>query len=305
LEKDAWVVWTIERLFSGPDAPSLVFKGGTSLSKAHHVIRRFSEDIDVTYDIRALLGERAGSGIPPSRSQAGKWTHAVREQLPTWISATVVPQLHEALSRYGIEGVELDHDYETVSLRYKPVAEIAYIQPIVRIEFGARSTGEPVVQLPVVCDAEEHLTAEGVSFPRVTPRVMAAERTFWEKATSMHVFCVRGTFRGGDRFARHWYDVAKLDQSGHVDEALADSAIGEDVALHKGLFFIEPGVDYVAAVRGGLNIIPTGDPLATLKADYKLMVESNMFMEVEPDTFDEIIASCQSIQDKVNDRTKS
>lgn len=45
LEKDIWVVWALRHLFAGPYAEHLVFKGGTSLSKAYGVIRRFSEDL--------------------------------------------------------------------------------------------------------------------------------------------------------------------------------------------------------------------------------------------------------------------
>ena len=48
LEKDIWVVWSLHQLFAGPYAEHLVFKGGTSLSKAYGVIRRFSEDVDMT-----------------------------------------------------------------------------------------------------------------------------------------------------------------------------------------------------------------------------------------------------------------
>lgn len=54
LEKDVWVVWALETLFRSPLGEHLVFKGGTSLSKAYQAIRRFSEDIDLTYDIRAI-----------------------------------------------------------------------------------------------------------------------------------------------------------------------------------------------------------------------------------------------------------
>ena len=57
LEKDAWVVWTLQTLVDSPFGNHLVFKGGTSLSKAYKAIQRFSEDIDVTYDIRVLAGE--------------------------------------------------------------------------------------------------------------------------------------------------------------------------------------------------------------------------------------------------------
>lgn len=79
LEKDVWVVWTLEVLFNAPFAEQLVFKGGTSLSKAYRIIRRFSEDIDITYDIRAIVPELVGPGrgnacLPtPGRSAASRW----------------------------------------------------------------------------------------------------------------------------------------------------------------------------------------------------------------------------------------
>jgi hypothetical protein len=52
LEKDVWVVWTLDILFRAGFRDALVFKGGTSLSKAFGIIDRFSEDVDLTYDIR-------------------------------------------------------------------------------------------------------------------------------------------------------------------------------------------------------------------------------------------------------------
>jgi predicted nucleotidyltransferase component of viral defense system len=50
VEKDFWVCWTLDALFNGlePANPRLLFKGGTSLSKAFGLIPRFSEDIDIT-----------------------------------------------------------------------------------------------------------------------------------------------------------------------------------------------------------------------------------------------------------------
>nr|WP_315393131.1 nucleotidyl transferase AbiEii/AbiGii toxin family protein [uncultured Duganella sp.] len=51
LEKDVWVLWALRHLFSGPHAEHLVFKGGTSLSKAYGVIRRFSRHGNVTHII--------------------------------------------------------------------------------------------------------------------------------------------------------------------------------------------------------------------------------------------------------------
>ena len=51
-EKDIWIVATLGVLFDAPFGKHLIFKGGTSLSKVWRAISRFSEDVDITYDIR-------------------------------------------------------------------------------------------------------------------------------------------------------------------------------------------------------------------------------------------------------------
>jgi hypothetical protein len=60
IEKDFWVCWTLDALFNGLQAggPRLLFKGGTSLSKAYGLISRFSEDIDITV-FRDDIGQAA------------------------------------------------------------------------------------------------------------------------------------------------------------------------------------------------------------------------------------------------------
>ena len=61
LEKDVWVVWALRALFEDPVGAHLVFKGGTSLSKAHQLIERFSEDIDVNRRLGVTPGLLAQS----------------------------------------------------------------------------------------------------------------------------------------------------------------------------------------------------------------------------------------------------
>jgi hypothetical protein len=87
LEKDIWVVWALDGLFASPLGEHLVFKGGTSLSKGYDIIKRFSEDIDLTYDVRQLIPDLAKGDppIPATNSQADKWTKAVREKLVVWV----------------------------------------------------------------------------------------------------------------------------------------------------------------------------------------------------------------------------
>ncbi len=77
LEKDIWVVATLGALYNAPFAEQLTFKGGTSLSKAWHAIRRFSEDIDITFDIRAfapdLVSGTGNEGVLVGSSCGARW----------------------------------------------------------------------------------------------------------------------------------------------------------------------------------------------------------------------------------------
>ena len=57
IEKDFWVCWVLGRIFGNAGlSKRLLFKGGTSLSKAYKLIERFSEDIDLILDWRAAAG---------------------------------------------------------------------------------------------------------------------------------------------------------------------------------------------------------------------------------------------------------
>ena len=132
------------------------------------------------------------------------------------------------------EGEKLLIDYEATA------AGSGYVAPSVMLEFGARSTGEPASLRDVVCDASGPI--DGMIFPKARPRVMHAERTFWEKATAALVFCLQARLRG-DRYARHWHDVVRLDEAGFAEAAFADRELAKSVARHKSMFFAEKAAD--------------------------------------------------------------
>ena len=75
----------------------------------------------------------------------------------------------------------------------------------------------------------------GVHFPEAKPLVMSAERTIWEKATAAHVFCLQGRLRG-QRYSRHWFDLAAIGKTPHFEAASTDAGLAEDVARHKSIF---------------------------------------------------------------------
>ena len=198
LEKDIWVVATLEILFGASFAGHLIFKGGTSLSKVWHAIRRFSEDVNITYDIRAFAPDLvAGAGdeaLPPTRSQQKRWTRAIRARLLEWVRDQASPIVKEGLARAGF-AAEVRAEGDRLHIRYEPLfKETDFVRPVVKVEFGARSTGEPHTTRPVVCDAAAYLP--DLAFPETCPSTMLAERTFWEKATAVHVYCCQQRRRG-------------------------------------------------------------------------------------------------------------
>ena len=152
LDKDVWVVWVLEVLCQAPFATHLVFKGGSSLSKAYQIIRRFSEDVDLTYDIRVLAPDLVGGDaepLPLNRSQEKRWTKEIRTRLPLWINDQVVPLISRALSGQRLSA-RLSTEGEKVFIEYEPVAKgSGYTRPTVMLEFGARSTGEPCEMRPI------------------------------------------------------------------------------------------------------------------------------------------------------------
>ena len=305
LEKDIWVVQTLAVLFESPFGESLVFKGGTSLSKAYHAIRRFSEDVDITYDIRRfapeLVTEVGGDALPPTRSQERRWTRLIRSRLAEWTGDEAVPAIREGLARGGFPA-RLRADGDRVHVGYQPLFDdYGFVQPEVLVEFGARSTGEPRQERRIECDAAPSIP--DVRFPSATPSVMLAERTFWEKATAIHVFCRRRRHRG-ESLSRHWHDLVRLDDAGYADRAFADRRLARSVARHKSIFFAEKDragcwIDYDAAVSGALTLCPEGPLYDTLADDYERMRRDGM-LDADTQRFEDVISRCQDIERRAN-----
>lgn len=293
-------------LFESSLASDLSFKGGTSLSKAYKIIDRFSEDVDLTYDVRKLIADviDGNRDLPTSRSQAAKWTKAVRRRLPAWIAANVQPVIEAALARD-----QLDAKVETggiandkLFLHYPALAQgTGYVSPVVTLEFGGRSTGEPHQVIPVVCTMDGQLS--DVSFPAALPVVMTVARTFWEKATAAHVYSAGGRVRG-ERYSRHWHDLAAIGRSRYFGDAISDDAVAMAVARHKSFFFVEKDtdgavIDHFAATDGRLRIVPEGAAREALAADYAAMLDDEVILG-DAVSFDRLMQVCREVETKVN-----
>ena len=315
IEKDFWVCWTLDALFNHLPAggPRLLFKGGTSLSKAFGLISRFSEDIDITV-FREDIGETAS--VETLEAMSGKKRQAKLDAIKQACQGYIGGPFMEHLSTYFRDTleraqigqrpkVELDLDdtsQQSLLLWYPSVlaATDGYIRPAVKIECGAKSALDPnsaQALRPYIADdlPELDLTVSNV----VT---VDAERTFWDKIVILHGlrnwFDRRGVLRGGgQRVSRHYYDVYQLLASGTGEAALADAELGHDCVRHARMFFNSPNLSLATASPGTFALTPADPMIADLRRDYAAM-SGMIFGDVPP--FDAVVDSIGKLEVRLN-----
>ncbi|MFO1477802.1 MAG: nucleotidyl transferase AbiEii/AbiGii toxin family protein [Verrucomicrobiota bacterium] len=312
VEKDFWVCWTLRELFALPDiGDHLTFKGGTSLSKAWGLIQRFSEDIDLVVDKEALgFGGDAAPEKSSSKKKRRERLEALMEASRRWVQGKLQPALAGRIaSSLGESGWKIEVDPDMADgqclLFHHPSAfppgAAGYVRPVVKIELGARSDDWPYVQKSI-----QPYVAE--LFPALVPdaafaaRVIAAERTFWEKACLLH----EETFRPANkprklRMARHYYDLWCLLRAGVGDRAVTDNSLFKRVAEHREIFFRHTWVDYSKHRPGTFRLLPPENQLADWRADYQQMLGPMFFGEVP--TFDDIMAVVGEFEKQFNQRS--
>lgn len=314
IEKDFWVCWTLRRVFNLADPPAgLLFKGGTSLSKVFQVIDRFSEDVDLSFD-------RAGLGFAgekdPQRAATGKGRRRGLEALADACRRVTreqfLPQLRQAFTEalagtpdqaWSLELIEDEPDGPTLLFTYPqnrpaPAAsEPPYISPTVRLELGARSDHWPAVMATVTPYAAIDFPGP-FKDPRSQVKTLAAERTFWEKATILHAWChapADKAFR--DRQSRHYYDLVRLYEHESGKAAIKNIELLLKVAEHKRTFFAASWARYADAKPGTLRLVPPENRLPMLEQDYRKMHE--MFFG-EPPPFEQLIDVLRQIEREIN-----
>ncbi len=312
VEKDYWVTWTLDLLFSGPYADLLTFKGGTSLSKAYGVVDRFSEDVDLTIDrslialdpTKSLEVPDLGTAQRTKRNKAFdiKTSDFITQEFVPWLDAEI--QEHLA-SRAGDTPPTLRFDEDDpLNLffdypRNPDAEEDAYIKPFVRLELGARGDRSPQTQQIVKSYIEEEFP-ETFKDTKPTPvNVLAIERTFWEKLTILHSVCCRPEDKPPrERFSRHYYDVHHLAQDTElVKRAIEDTALLEAIVENKRAYFFESWDWYPTAKRGTFRLVPSAEQQEFLSRDYNAM--QHMVFGDKPE-FPEIIKILKWLEERIN-----
>lgn len=210
IEKDYWATEVLRAATSRIDgADALVFKGGTSLSKAFAIIERFSEDID-------LLVVTALEGNPRKRL-----LRAIADR-PSVSLGTVHTREREG------------RGYLNARYTHPTRARVDFLAPGVLLEMGCRGGPAPNEQRQV--ESLMAAAAEGVAtgarsdyvdLDAFEVTVLAPQRTLAEKLAFAHH---RATVRDLDalqRGARHLYDIYRLLHHDQTLIALRDGAIAE------------------------------------------------------------------------------
>jgi hypothetical protein len=128
--------------------------------------------------------------------------------------------------------------------------------------------------------------------------VLAAERTFWEKATVLHMWYHAPADRKfRDRQSRHYYDVVRLYQHDLGKAAVRDTELLLKVARHKEVFFPAAWARYTDARPGTLRLVPPDSGLQELEQDYRKMRE---MIFGEPLAFEQVLKVLCEIERQVN-----
>ena len=301
LEKDVWVCWALQHLFAMPGAIPMAFKGGTSLSKVFNAIKRFSEDIDVTLDYRVLVQNANPFQEGISRSQIKKIDDALRDAVSEYTHNNVLPRFNQLITDQfgkGRYAVELRDEGEKLEIHYEPLFASTNMLDHILVEFGGRNAIVP----SAVCKVVPYIASElpTLLLPEAAAQVLAGARTYWEKATLIHVECNRKRLDKLERSSRHWTDLAMLADHQIGKEAIADRKLLLDVIRHKEVFYKTAGVSYDVCNTGGLQLIPDADMLKVVQADFDKMVADNMFYGDEPPNFGKIIERLTDLQKEIN-----
>lgn len=280
IEKDWWVTLVLHALFSTKHAEHLVFKGGTSLSKAWGLIERFSEDIDLSIN-RSILG----FGKITSNSQVKKLRKASAE----FITNELTPELQSTLVDMGVSTTafnlfirptsQSDIDPQVLELHYKPdFGKGGYITDRVLIEIGARSLREPCSSRPVSSLISQTFPHSTFAAPPFTVMTVDPSRTILEKIFLLHEMFQQPEDKWKhERLSRHLYDIHMIKDTPYGTAALTDPTLYKAIVEHRSIVTAIRGVDYNNHIPEKISFIPPLKAQSLWAQDYSEMKQTMIY----------------------------
>lgn len=207
VEKDLWVCVTLDYLFTQSKwKDQLAFKGGTCLSKAYHLINRFSEDIDLILDWRVLGYQINEPWEERSNTKQLQFIDGSRKRLFEFLKLDFLPAFIKDMSslmKAPCNAYIDANDPGTVIFAYPYRFSNQSILNTIRLEIGILASWMPIRNVsiqPMISNVFPNImNQKDIPLLAVTP-----ERTFWEKATILHQEANRPEgSRVPKRYSRH------------------------------------------------------------------------------------------------------
>ncbi|OGW69853.1 MAG: hypothetical protein A2036_01435 [Omnitrophica bacterium GWA2_50_21] len=298
VEKDFWVCWILDYLFQdSPWKDRLIFKGGTSLSKAFGAIERFSEDIDLILDWQLLGYSEAEPWKERSATKQDAFGKEANRKASDFLSKDFVFTLRQDLTTRAGSTINVEAAGQDVFVRYPKAFSLEAILPQVRLEIGPLAAWAPNEEKPIRPYTAEHFQ-HLFKLPNTVVRTISAERTFWEKATILHQEAHRGMDKPMPlRYSRHYYDLYRLSLLPIGASALSKLNLLEEVARFKMRFYRCPWAMYEQAKPGSLRLLPPTRHLPHLQKDFRDM-QAMLFGSIP--SFDEIMSGLATLEKKIN-----
>ena len=271
IEKDWWVTMTLRALFECDCANYIVFKGGTSLSKAWNLIERFSEDIDIAID-------RKFFGFDGELKK--KQINNLRRASCSFIKEKLQYELNQKFQENGIDGYSLfveetddsTKDPLTIEIHFKSLFVPDYIRDKILIEIGARSLIEPSQNVKLRSIIADYFSNETYSDDYFIVPTVIPQRTFLEKAFLLHEEFQKPPEKiRVDRMTRHIYDLEKLMDTDYAKDALNNKDLYNAIVEHRRTLTAMKEVDYDTHVPGKINFIPPAFIMDSWRKDYEKM----------------------------------
>ena len=294
VEKDFWVVWTLGKLFADERLNRiLMFKGGTSLSKVYDLIGRFSEDIDLVLDWELLTGEDPHASR--SKNKQNRLNTQMKEDAIAYIATELLPIITEVLAPFC--SCTIGSDGFSVHIHYAALFNDEALRPQILLEIGPLASWSPFEFHTISSFASQQFPTLFENASCEVPTI-AAQRTFWEKATILHQEANREKSKKiPPRHSRHYYDLAMMAASEVKYLALGDLALLEEVVAFKKRFYSSGWAGYDEIQEGVLKLLPPEFRYKELREDYVAM-RSMIFDKYIG--FDEIIAILGALESEIH-----
>ena len=271
IEKDYYVTMILRLIVEkSADLGVVVFKGGTSLSKCHKVIDRFSEDIDITFTEH--LGEKK------------------RKKLKYNIMKALGDELHLSITNW--DTIQSDRDLNAYIFYYKSLFNENYEALIkgVKVETALASYSFPTEKLQISCYVGDTLIEKDAELARqfhlepFTMNVQSLSRTFIDKVYASCDYYIQGKSR---RLSRHLYDLYKIFPKITFDDDFIK--LVKEVKAHRASLSICP------SAQDGINISELIHKYCTenyYKKDFEIISETLINEDV---SYSEVLATIKII----------